>query len=150
MQIWCQDWSDKTVIFFFLPVCNLYPATINHSFVEARHIIPKVLRMESLDDVLVFSPSFSQHIQNVRQVLRQQRECGIKLRPKKWDFFQKWGLLCTWISAVTCSEDALPEGCSIAEPVQPLATDNLRTAQNADLVIKRVVTLKKKTCPPET
>lgn len=41
-----------------------------------------------LDDVLVFSPSFNQHLQNVRQVLRRQQECGIKLRPKKCDFFK--------------------------------------------------------------
>ncbi len=37
---------------------------------------------------LVFSPSFEQHVQNVRQVLQRQRECGIKLRPKKCDFFK--------------------------------------------------------------
>lgn len=41
-----------------------------------------------LDDVLVFSSSFDQHIQNVRKVLQRQRECGIKLRPKKCDFFK--------------------------------------------------------------
>jgi len=41
-----------------------------------------------LDDVLVFSSNFEQHIQNVRQVLQRQRECGIKLRPKKFDFFR--------------------------------------------------------------
>ncbi len=48
-----------------------------------------------------------------------------------------------WISAVTCNEDALPEGCNISEPIQPLAAGDIRTAQNADLVINRVVTLKK-------
>ncbi|TKS65275.1 Retrovirus-related Pol polyprotein [Collichthys lucidus] len=48
-----------------------------------------------------------------------------------------------WISAVTCNDDALPEGCNISEPIQPLAADDIRTAQNADLVINRVVTLKK-------
>ncbi|XP_037643835.1 uncharacterized protein LOC119498836 [Sebastes umbrosus] len=41
-----------------------------------------------LDDVLVFSASFEQHIQNEKQVLQRQRECGIKLRPKKCDFFK--------------------------------------------------------------
>lgn len=41
-----------------------------------------------LDDVLVFSSNFDQHIQNVRRVLQRQRECGIKLRPKKCDFFK--------------------------------------------------------------
>lgn len=47
-----------------------------------------VSRIWYLDDVLVFSPSFDQHVQNVRQVLQRQRECGIKLRPKKCDFFK--------------------------------------------------------------
>lgn len=42
-----------------------------------------------LDDVLVFSHNFEQHIQNVRQVLQRQRQCGIKLRPKKCDFFKR-------------------------------------------------------------
>lgn len=41
-----------------------------------------------LDDVLVFSPSFEQHVQDVHQVLQWQRQCGIKLRPKKCDFFK--------------------------------------------------------------
>lgn len=48
-----------------------------------------------------------------------------------------------WISAVTCHEDALPEGCNILEPIQPLAADDITTAQNADPVINRVVALKK-------
>lgn len=38
-----------------------------------------------LDDVLLFSSSFEQHIQNMSKV---QRECGIKLGPKKCDFFK--------------------------------------------------------------
>lgn len=42
-----------------------------------------------LDDVLVFSRDFEQHIQNVRQVLQRQKQCGIKLKPKKCDFFKR-------------------------------------------------------------
>ena len=41
-----------------------------------------------LDDVLVFSHSFEQHIRDVRRVLQRQRQWGIKLRPKKYDFFK--------------------------------------------------------------
>ena len=37
----------------------------------------------------------------------------------------------------------LPEGCKISEPIQSLAVGDIRTAQNADLVISRVVALKK-------
>lgn len=41
-----------------------------------------------LDDVLVFSRSFDQHVHNVQQVLRRQRACGIKLRAEKCEFFK--------------------------------------------------------------
>lgn len=55
-----------------------------------------------------------------------------------------------WIFAVTCNEDALPEGCNISEPIQALGAEDMRAAQNADPVISRVLTLKKDTYPPET
>ncbi|KAK7880554.1 hypothetical protein WMY93_032813 [Mugilogobius chulae] len=41
-----------------------------------------------LDDVLVFSSTFEQHVHNVRQVLQKQRMSGIKLRAEKCDFFK--------------------------------------------------------------
>lgn len=48
-----------------------------------------------------------------------------------------------WIAAVTCNTDALPEGGNIPEPIQPLAVDNIRAAQNADLAMSRVSVLKR-------
>ncbi|KAL7835178.1 hypothetical protein SRHO_G00294250 [Serrasalmus rhombeus] len=56
-----------------------------------RHPIPRIQEiLENLgDDVLVFSPTFEQYIHDVKQVLARQRECGIKLRPKKCDFFKR-------------------------------------------------------------
>lgn len=42
-----------------------------------------------LDDVLVFSRDFDLHVENVRKVLQKQESCGIKLRPKKSDFFKR-------------------------------------------------------------
>ena len=44
-----------------------------------------------LDDILVYSKTFDEHVQDVRQVLRQTQEHGIKLGPLKCKFFQRQG-----------------------------------------------------------
>ena len=42
-----------------------------------------------LDDVIIYSKSFKEHVEHVLQVLRRLRENGIKLRANKCNLFQK-------------------------------------------------------------
>lgn len=42
-----------------------------------------------LDGVLVFCKDFDQHLEHLRRGLEWQKQCGIKLRPTKCDFFKR-------------------------------------------------------------
>lgn len=39
-----------------------------------------------------------------------------------------------WILSVTCNTDALPVESTFPQPIQPLAVNNIRSAQNAEVL----------------
>ena len=42
-----------------------------------------------LDDVIVFGKTFDEHLNRLNEVLERFRDAGLKLKPKKCEFFEK-------------------------------------------------------------
>lgn len=64
------------------------PSAFQRSMEESLEVLKDKICIPYLDDVLVFSKTFEQHVEDVKAVLKRQQTWGIKLRPDKCDLFK--------------------------------------------------------------
>ncbi|XP_041350829.1 uncharacterized protein LOC121369821 [Gigantopelta aegis] len=65
------------------------PTTFQRFMNECLDGIRDKFCLPYLDDILVCSQTFKDHIQNIKSVLQRLREKGIKLKPRKCELFRK-------------------------------------------------------------
>ncbi len=64
------------------------PSAFQRSMEESLEGLRDKIWIPYLDDLLVYSKTLAQHVEDVRSVLRHQQARGIKLRPHKRDLFK--------------------------------------------------------------
>ena len=82
--------QDGLYEFNVMPMgCTNSPATFQRVMQEVFRGLNWKFVLIYLDDVIVFSNSFNEHVDHLRQVFQRLREANLKLKPKKCTFAQE-------------------------------------------------------------
>lgn len=65
------------------------PATYQRLMEECLGDLHLQICLIYLDDLIIFSDSYEEHLRRLERVLHRLRECGLKLSPRKCKFFQR-------------------------------------------------------------
>ena len=65
------------------------PATYQRLMEECLGDLHLKVCLVFLDDIIIFSDTFEEHLDRIERVLLRLRECGLKLNPKKCSFCQE-------------------------------------------------------------
>ena len=68
---------------------NRLPFGLINSPATYQRLMEEVLGDSHLDDLIIFSKPYEEHLDRIKRVLHRLRESGLKLSPKKCTFFQE-------------------------------------------------------------
>ena len=75
------------------------PATFQRLMAVVLRGLTPMMCLVYLDDIIVFSTTFEEHVERLRLILSRHREAGLKLKPRKCNYisccvnrFDSWAM----------------------------------------------------------